>query len=145
MRTRKNPLLRLLGMIHKLHAPTGDFLNEIRFFCERGIYGWSSRDAWDISACLNKIIPEMILHLKEKKQGVPSVFLSPYNPTEEGLAEGERKFNKVLDEIVAGFEAQKRIQDRVWTRNMREENLRDQHTFENGIGLLAAYYDCLWW
>lgn len=144
MRTRKNPLIRLLGMIHKLHAPTGDLLNEIRFFFERGIYGWSSQDSWDITSCLDRIIPEMVRYLKEKKQGVPSILLSSWNPTDEELEEAGKRYDAILDDIAEGFETHRANQD-IGVLPQEEKYSEIREKIKKGMTLFVEYYDTLWW
>ena len=77
----------------------------IRCFIQRGKQGYCYRDIWSIDCYLVEIIPPMIKRLKETTYGFPA------DLTEE-------KWIEILDKIILGFEAGKKIVDDAnWVMN----------------------------
>ena len=65
-------------------------------FINRGLYGYANRDVWDMSYYLVPIILSMLKHLKKNQHGHPA-----------NITEGE--WNVILNEMILGFEAGKRV------------------------------------
>lgn len=156
---RKKPFKTLLSLTGRLFPTLGDCVDEIIYFVQRGIYGWSVRDCWSIDSHLSEIIPEMLRWLKENKQGVPTDFAEAAKKLRTGndasatveydaadLEQGEILYNAMLDEIIAGFESYRKIVNR-WEYSPEEFRANEkiwQANFLRGMELLTKHYETLW-
>lgn len=87
----------------------------IKHFIQRGSRGFADCDCWSIDSYLCEIIPNMLRQLKRNTHGYPA------NLTEE-------KWNEILDKIIAGFEAGKRLQNMDnWEMNEGNELVTTPH------------------
>jgi hypothetical protein len=133
----------------------------IRCFTQRGKQGYCYRDIWSIDYYLMEIIPPMIKELKRTTHGVPV-----------GLT-GE-EWGCMLDKIVLGFEAGKRLADsenwvmnegmsididehgacnelkirKPWSteqiKTFKELDEKDNKAFDEGMELFHKYFFNLW-
>jgi hypothetical protein len=130
----------------------------IRCFVQRGKQGYCYRDVWSIDYYLMEIIPPMIKQLKKTTHGFPA------DSTEE-------KWNEILDNIILGFEAGKRLADgENWAMNkdtkmkvdssgkieftnpwseeqikhFRELDEKDKKIFDEGMELFVKFFFSLW-
>jgi hypothetical protein len=89
-------------------------LEKIYYGIQRGIYGYSEEDTYQVDTWLADIMPKMLDELIEKRQdGCPARLLSGTKVTEEEIIEGIEKWRSILREIKHGFE--------VW-HNLYESN-----------------------
>jgi len=100
-------------------SPT-QWYDRIKYFFQRGVRGWSDRDTWSLDYYLNTWIPDALRRLKKVKHGVPIDMFeglpcvdengcSYHSP--ETFATAEARWDAVMDKIIAGFEAHKRMCD----------------------------------
>lgn len=86
-------------------------------FMQRRKRGWDDRDIWSLDVTFAEWVVPRLKRLKEAKRGVPVYFLpKPKNPdgytyTDEEHKRGVAKYNKMLDEMIEGFELYAREQD----------------------------------
>jgi len=102
------------------NAP-GNAWDEVRFAWQRVFRGWDDRAVWSIDYWLDAKMPDMLRRLKDTKHGIPSSMFTPEdyipqgewqgNPSEEGMARAEVRWDAVMDKIIAGFEASRRIKE----------------------------------
>ena len=158
----KNPVRTILWLTSKLFPRFTDCIYETMYFVQRGIYGYSERDCWDIGYHLDEKIPAMLRWLKEHKHGVPQEFLDKaiekrggtlgweygVNYDNDDIEEAARMYNAMLDVIIDGFEGQRKIKDDDWeftTLEARQEKHYEcRAAFERGMNLFVKYYDTLW-
>src|SRR5271166_5395135 len=98
-----------------------DLYRRAKWFIQRGRRGYSDRDLWSFSTRLNVMLPEVLRYLREHKHGTPiefcidqDIFSSNYGNEIEDEAGGvprHERWNKVLDKMIAGFEAGVRCED----------------------------------
>lgn len=156
---RKNPFKTLLSLTARLFPTLGDCVYETIYFVQRGVYGWSTRDCWNVDSHLSEIIPEMLRWLKENKHGVPNDFVEAAKKMRKGndasatvdyddadLEQGKILYNAMLDEIIAGFESHRKIVNR-WEYSPEEFRANEktwQANFHRGMELLTKHYETLW-
>jgi hypothetical protein len=93
------------------------YWNFVVFFWQRATRGWADCDTWSLDYYLNSWMPDALRHLKKHKHGVPmAVFPTEPefidkdgNPTEEATHIAEEEWNKIIDKMIAGFEANARM------------------------------------
>ena len=75
---------------------TIDWLKHLR---QRAFRGWADCDSWEIASYLTEIMPPMLNRLKRDSHGYPGW----------GQASTSEKWDALLDKIIEGFEAGKRV------------------------------------
>ena len=156
---RKSPFKTLLSLTDRLFPTFGDCVYEIIYFVQRGVYGWSIRDCWNVDSHLSEIIPEMLRWLKENKHGVPNDFVEAAKKMRKGndasatadyddavLEQGEILYNAMLDEIIAGFESYQKLES-PWEYTAEEFRANEKMwraNFHRGMELLTKHYETLW-
>jgi hypothetical protein len=130
----------------------------VECFVQRGKQGYCYRDIWSIDYYLMEILPPMIKQLKKDTHGYPPDLTSD-------------KWDEILDKMVLGFEAGKRIADsenwvmsedtemRVddsgkvdilnpWSedqiKHFRELDEIDDKLFDEGMSLFKEHFFSLW-
>lgn len=105
---------------------------ERRWRKERVEHGVSEADAWDLHVYLNEVIARGVQQLADNLHGCPSRLADEANGDVE---EGCRRWKAILEEIVAGFEAELKAQAAF------EPSPPD---FENALNLLSEFWRDLW-
>jgi len=98
-----------------------DIIDYTKCLWQRAFRGYSHRNIWSIDYYLTKIIPLMIKQLKEDTHGYPGG--EDINSLEE--------WQKILDKMILGFEAAKRIQE---TKNWVENDNNEMYTIPSKDG-----------
>lgn len=163
-------------------TPRGAY-REIKWFIQRGRRGWADCDTWSLDNYLDRMMPGALHYLKEHKHGVPCGMFEPEDceqdpnspnygqSTKEGFARAEARWEAIMDKMIAGFAAHKRIGDLdydnelgpypfgrpagvsadAWTKVKDERHLalkvleeRDRGIFEEGVALFVRHYNSLW-
>lgn len=138
---KKKPWKRILSLIYRLHQPTGDFLYGIKYFLERGWYGWSEQDVWDVAYTLDTLVPELLEHLKKTKHGVPcSMLANKWEHSEEELEAGYKKFKAILDEIILGFKEHKKLTEEA---SYKVDPETTKAVLKRSFELMLEHYDSL--
>ena len=125
-------------------------IRKIQWFIQRGKRGWADCDWWGMDYYLISIILPMLKELKKNQHGHPA------DLTEE-------KWNKILDEMVEGFEAAERalndeyvdkFQPNWFESNEKltketlnkclEETIKDQKIFKEKMKVFVKYFFGLW-
>lgn len=120
-----------------------DLTNPIKWAWQRVFRGWDNRAVWSIDAYLAELIPQLLRKLKVDSHGIPAgMFDQPLDEiTPEAEAVALAKWNAILDEMIAGFEAA----DRYLNVNYRESELPEiKRLFDCGMDLLKEYFFDLW-
>ena len=100
-------------------------LRRIKWFFQRGKRGWADCDTWGVDYHLAKIVPEMLRHLQENAHGYPGY----------GAASTPGKWYDLLEEMIEGWEAAKRICDDEYVDKVQP------NWFENGEKLTKKTFD----
>lgn len=152
----------------------------IKWFIQRGRRGWADCDTWSLDWYLDRWMPDALRYLKANKCGIPRETLEglPTNdengfcPTDEAFSIAEERWNSILDRMIAGFEAGRRMSgglynselgpDLPWRRPagvsadawqkistdrtvaISKLKKRDQELFNEGMALFVEYYRSLW-
>jgi len=126
-------------------------LKKIKWFYQRGRRGWADCDWWDMSGYLIGIILPMLKELREYQHGYPGT----------GDADTPEKWNVILDRMIFGFEAGKRVSNDDYfletnadilirkptsdeVRSWGEKSMADQQIFKEGTELFIKWYWALW-
>jgi hypothetical protein len=104
----------------------------IKWSWQRAFRGYADCDCWSVDGYLSVIIPDMLRHLKKYSHGIPT--------DKDGEQFTEQVWNDVLDKIIAGFEAAKRMTN---DDNPQEYDI-DFLIFEEGMKLFNEHYFSLW-
>ena len=125
-------------------------INQMKWFFQRGKRGCAECDFWDFNNYLIDIIMAGIEYLKNHSHGCPSEFYDETNINNEC-----EKWIIVLDEILEGFKAGKRIINNdclhLKERNGYYEQVFDEEEakylakkFDRGMELFCKYFLELW-
>ena len=125
-------------------------IDQIKYAWQRVFRGWDDRVIWSIDYYLTEYIPIWSKELKDKKQGVPQTCLdiNDWDDNKSEFKDGafekaEEIYNGILDKIIKGFEAQKRIEDEsLWKNDPEYEELKKK--FDEGFDLFHQYYETFW-
>jgi hypothetical protein len=128
LKYRAESLFRYLFNPHSLPTFERDIL-------ERGKYGYSHRDCWNLDEYLTQIMISSLRYFRNLRSGIPS---SLYIPC--GTEEGEREWDAILDKIISG------LQDGLDASNdcANSEDVRYRNHKE-ALKLLTKYWWDLWY
>lgn len=104
------------------------WFREVVYFIQRGKYGYSNRDTWDMHSYLGLILPSMLKDLREMMHGHPAD-LTP------------KQWEKILQKMETGFRAGKELSDE-YPDKRRAVKL--QREFDEAMDLLKKWYFHLW-
>jgi hypothetical protein len=104
------------------------YYKPVKWFLQRGWRGYADSDVWSLDWYLRKFMPQALGDLKSGP-GYPS-----------GLT--EEKWNKILDDIAAGFLAAHALADYDYETNTQRENL--EKIQKKGLKLFVKYFNSLW-
>lgn len=97
----------------------GDFIREIKFGVQRWKRGYSDRDVWGFDYYLTEVIIGGLEQLRKNKQGFPISVIDNTMPldkdgnlVEDGDTLASKKWDMILDSMIATFKLTKEIQDR---------------------------------
>ena len=119
---------------------------EIKWAWQRVFRGWDDRVIWSIDWYLAKYIPQWLMELKSKKQGVPTSmydeadFDNNFNTSKEGDAKAIAKYDAILDQIITAFESYSLLEDN-FDPETYEEAYKD---FREGFDLFRDFFGTLW-
>jgi hypothetical protein len=149
----------------------------IKYFIQRGRRGWADCDTWSLDSYLDGFMPHALRYLKAHKHGVPGGMFEGLPVNDRGYHDdaefkiAEARWDAVMDQMVAGFEASTRMQDGLYEKELGSYPLdrpagvsrdawatvkdnrfaasqllqaRDQKVFEEGMGLFLTHYRSLW-
>ena len=130
---------RELSLFHNIYWAVRRFFRDIpynirkvKWFWQRGKRGYADCDVWSMGDYLADIIPSMLRQLKEINCGYPG------NLTEE-------KWDKLLDEMIIGFSAAKRVYDDEYDLGtMITDCIADQKLFREKMKIFTKYFFNLW-
>lgn len=154
----------------------------LKYKIQRAQRGWADCDTWRLDNYLSSWLPDALRYLKEHKRGTPcSVYTEEELmttqpdglmwPGKEADARASNKWNAILDKMIAGFDAYKRMQNGLYEEelgpypidpdffkninNPSEEKKerfrksqalqeRDLKIFQEGAALFIEYFGNLW-
>ena len=125
-------------------------INDLKWFIQRGKYGYAECDFWNFDAYLTDIIIAGIDYLKNNSHGCPNEFYDNKNINNEC-----EKWMFLLDEILKGFKAGKEIindspttwkkYDGYYRHSFNEEKAKLlAKKFERGMELFSKHFLNLW-
>lgn len=178
LRTRIYWRVRSFFTHHWLFHPYREIWRPIVWAYQRVTRGWDDRVAWSVDSHLDDMMPAVLRQLKRDKHGIPNeVFpTGPRYTRKDGNANkagwnvATRRWNKILDQIIAGFEASARIKSHTYPelgpyplrrpktickkcwKKIQDERFkkaqklakRDEKIFKRGMALFTEYYWSLW-
>jgi hypothetical protein len=143
------------GHYNSYHAITHPWLfvenwkHQIKWAWQRVFRGWDDRAVWAVNDYLSKLIPQLLMELKEKKHGIPaSVFddepeeleMGMIGYTDESMEKAEEKWNGILDTIAEGFNEYNRANEELLSGD--EWNEMEEKVSES-FRLLEKYFQNL--
>ena len=141
-----------LKLWEKIYYPCYRFFNKIicfprkvKWFIQRGRRGYSDCDAWGIDFYLVDIIPKMIKQLKKYQAGVPTCMYvnttidNQYAWTDEEDEVAQKRWDKVLDDILASFPLMER---ELGVKTLTKEEIKIRN---KGVKQLYKYFYNLWY
>lgn len=122
---------------------------------QRLLYGISESDAWSLDTHLNKIIPRGIKYLRDSNSGVPGIIYDEHGQViydcvsddDTSINKGSKIWVGVLDDIIAGFEANEEIDELYGINRQRRDRIIENrnYVFQKGMALMANNWNHLWW
>lgn len=120
-----------------------EWKRQIKWFFQRGFRGWDDRVAWSIDYHIAKMLPLWLEELRRNKQGIPFEMFNGlpyedevnYTHSEESWKIATERWNKILDEMIVGFNAYK-------DNNILEGEEREK--FNKGMELFVKHFENLW-
>lgn len=109
--------------------PIDHYWRELKYFFQRGLYGYSESDVWSLDAYLCTWLPSAIMELRDQSHGCP-----------QDLEMEEWK--EILRRIAKGFEAKNQLIESVDHSKKEEELLEEQ--FQEGMKWFVKYFTHLW-
>jgi hypothetical protein len=139
--------------------------------------GWDDRASWSVDTWLNGMMPDILRMVRDDKHGVPVSMFDGLptnedgNPTDEFYIVASGRWTAIMNKMIDGFEAHRRMDDGLyedelgeyptyrpksmgnddWTAATRKHldavhalEERDQKIFEEGMSLFIKYYQSLW-
>ncbi len=117
------------------------FFRWVMWCYQRAFRGYGDCDVWSIDDYLTIILPPMLETLKKDGMTYPG----------QGEAGTPEKWADIVDKMIAGFEAHKRIMDLEYEEGkekpieqIRKELSRDDEIFKEGMRLFTEYFGALW-
>lgn len=147
------------------------------FAYQRVTRGWDDRAVWSVDYWLDSMMPAILRKLKEDKHGIPIDMFDDLPMNDQGYHDkpemeiAEARWDTVIDKMIAGFEASRRVKDATyegelgpyplnrpkgmpkdeWEQVRHEHYLkaeelrkRDEVIFKEGLALFAEHYWSLW-
>ena len=153
--------------------------SQTKWAWQRLFRGWDDRAVWSIDYWLDDKMPDMLRQLKATKHGTPNEMFpdgpeyidEDGNPNEAGWAIATPRWEAVMDKMIAGFEASRRVKGHDYDKELgdfsykRPKNVckkhwrkvksqrlklmlelekRDEAIFKEGMALFAEHYWSLW-
>lgn len=90
---------------------------KVKWAYQRVVRGWDDTAVWSIDYWLDEKMPDMLRKLKEDKHGVPMSMFDDLPMNEHGYHDepemeiASKRWDEVLDKMIAGFEASRRVKD----------------------------------
>ena len=125
-----------------------DLTNPVKWAWQRLTRGWDDRVIWSIDLYLAEVMPAWLRKLRADKQGVPGVFFDDFTKTETDaeMEAASAKWDRVLIEMIVGFEAAARLinldySDAVFNSASRDEVMdADKRRADRALELLREYF-----
>jgi hypothetical protein len=144
---------------------------------QRVVRGWDDTAVWSVDYWLDDMMPAILRKLKEDKHGVPMEMFDGLPMNDEGyhsepeMEIASARWDVVLDKMIAGFEASRRVKDGTYEEELgpyplyrpkgmpkdewkafqherflksQELSKRDEAIFKEGMALFAEHYWSLW-
>ena len=130
------------------HVLFMDLMRQIKWAYQRVYRHYDDRVCWSVDYWLDAIMPDILLRLKNTKQGTPIQFYDGlphdenYNYGDEGDKIAQERWSEELEKMIAGFLASKKINDLEYETDEEREVL--ELVFENGMKLFIENYHSLW-
>lgn len=91
-----------LGEKSRLAGRIKHFIRCLKWSKQRIVRGYADTDVWDIGVYLQRLMPDMLKHLKDHRMGSPG-FLGENYTNEEGFVVNDTchaEWNKILDKMI---------------------------------------------
>lgn len=125
-----------------------DIKDQLKWAYQRVVRNWDDRVCWSVDYWLDSIMPDILLRLKNTKQGTPIQFYEGlphdenYNYGDEGDKIAQERWSEELNKMIAGFMCSKKISD--WEYETDEERELLERVFDNGMKSFVENYSSLW-
>ena len=111
------------------------WIREIKWFIQRGLYGWADSDSWGLDWYLSTWLPSALRKYKTGS-GFPGY----------GTANTYKKWGNILEKMAKGFEAHLKVDDIEFTnsKHFQKEIKKLQKIEKEGLQLFVEYFGYLW-
>jgi len=128
-----------------------DFVREVKYFIQRGLYGYAESDHWSLDYYLSSWVPNALREMKDCVGfGTPGTLVKdPQTATDKEWNEAEKEWGKIVDKMIAGFEAPIKQDELGYSTKKQKEKFREEwDKLEKirieGMELFVKYYQSLW-
>lgn len=104
---------------------------ELKYFIQRGLYGYADNDWWSIDYYLSQWMPSAV-----RKVGAGHGYPG------RGEANTPQKWKAICEKIAKGFEASYKISEYDYKGSMEMQKLQKQQ--QEGLKLFVRWFDSLW-
>lgn len=118
--------------LYRIWYKVSEIPNEIKYFVQRGMRGYSDRDTWSIDYYLSSWMPRALRSIAKTGMSYPGV----------GEVNTPKKWAEIIKKMEKGFEASNKLGD--WKYSNPEELKKLQQTQKDGLKLFCKYFDALW-
>lgn len=137
--TEAHPVLDFLQSFYyecgrKWEMP-GDFIDNVKYFIQRGKKGYSRRDVWGFYYYLTHVMIDGLKDLQSMVHGCPGGIGNSMAIDIDEESEGTKEWKRIIGEIIWTFEAIKKVEDHDWVMVTDEEKRKE---FEEYVDRLNA-------
>lgn len=101
---------KLEDLLYRLPDIKGNIWHPLKWAWQRLTRGWDDRVIWSIHSYLARMTPIWLRELKARKRGIPiSMFDDPNDASDASIEAAAKRWDEILDDMIAGFEAAKQI------------------------------------
>ncbi len=128
----------IIWSIERFWSDLTDISKEIKWMWQRGKRGWADCDIWSLDYYLSSWLPEALRRLSERSHGCPGDLFDKKNKKNQC-----HKWNKILEEMAIGFEADRKIEDYIGN-NYPKEYKKMKKLRDRSFDLMKKYWNSLW-
>lgn len=110
--------------------------HEIKYFCQRGIRGYSDRDVWGLDFYLESWLPEALQQLSKKTNGWPGELMT------------FKEWQATLRRMAKGFKAVRDEGNVFDYKDIKAKIKRDKRAYQleqESLKLMTKWFSHLWW
>ena len=120
-----------------------DWYNSVKWAYQRVVRGYDDTFLWNIDESHSILMIKILTQFRNNVVGHPTMIDA--KTTEEG----EKKWKKILQDMIDGFQASLDADEYLWSnihsgKFGKDEYKKFDKKFKKGMKLFTKYYGCLW-